>query len=272
MKSVVEVNSMPSSNQIGIFDSGVGGLSVLQELRHCLPHEGFIYFADSAYCPYGGKPPELIRKRALVISKFLVDKGAKLIVVASNTTSASGLEALRDYLNIPVVGVEPAVKPAAALSNHGKVGVLATGVTLASSRFNSLVTRYCDGVEVLTQPCPGLVELIEQGNIEEARPLLTSYLVPLLEQGATTIVLGCTHYPFLRGLVKEIAGEGVLIIDSGEAVAKQTARVLQQKNLFSTAEIAGKVEYFTSGEAKQASRVMGILLGEPQVVAKSVRL
>ncbi|HZW83532.1 MAG TPA: glutamate racemase [Candidatus Deferrimicrobium sp.] len=261
-----------NSNPIGVFDSGVGGLSVLQELRQLLPYEDFIYFADSAYCPYGGKSPEVIRQRALAISKFLVYKGVKLIVVASNTTSASGLEALRDTLNIPVIGVEPAVKPAVALTKQGKVGVLATGVTLASTRFSTLLDRFCDGIEVITQPCPGLVEVVEAGDLDAARPLLNKYVLPLLDQGITTIVLGCTHYPFLRSLVKDLAGEGVLVIDSGEAVAKHTLSVLEQNQICKNDDIHGREYFFTSGEIEDAGRVMGLLLKQSQLVVERVNI
>jgi glutamate racemase len=261
-----------NSNPIGVFDSGVGGLSVLQELHQLLPNEDFIYFADSAYCPYGGKSPEVIRQRALAISKFLVNKGAKLIVVASNTTSASGLETLRESLNIPVVGVEPAVKPAVALTKQGKVGVLATGVTLASTRFSTLLDRFCDEIEVITQPCPGLVEVVEAGDLDAARPLLKEYLLPLLDQGATTIVLGCTHYPFLRSLVRDLAGEGVLVIDSGEAVAKHTLRMLEQSQICNKGPKRGRDYFYTSGEVEDTGRVMGLLLKQSQLMVERVNV
>ncbi len=257
---------------IGVFDSGVGGLSILQEIRKLLPQEDFLYFADSAYCPYGGRPVEIIRNRAVAIGTFLQARGAKAMVVASNTTSASGLESLRRELSIPVIGVEPAVKPAVQLSNSGKVGVLATGVTLRSSRFNSLLHRYCEGVEVLTQPCPGLVEAVESGDLDSARPLLHTYLAPLLKQGVTLIVLGCTHYPFLRPIIAELCGPKVTIIDSGEAVARQVMRVLDQFDLNALRSSGGIVQMFTSGDPVKVQPVVQLLWGDKDLTVERINL
>jgi len=258
---------MSDSGPIGVFDSGVGGLSILREIRNLLPNEDIIYFADSAFCPYGGRPPEFINGRTLAIGRFLISRGSKLVVVACNTASAAGLNDLRAELNVPLVGVEPAVKPAAALTKRGKLGVLATGVTLASDRFNSLLDRFCDGVEVITQPCPGLVELVEEGRLAEAKPLLANYLTPLLEQGSTTIVLGCTHYPFLRQSVESMAGPGILVIDTGEAVARQVQRVLEQSEKLNPGREKGIEEFFTSGDPEKVGKVIQLLWGSS---AKSV--
>jgi len=263
---------MSNPGPIGVFDSGVGGLSILKEIRKLLPYEDLIYFADSAYCPYGGRPPEVIKGRALAIGKFLHSQAAKLVVVASNTTSASGLDALRDSFNLPVVGVEPAVKPAAVQTPKGKVGVLATGVTLASERFGSLLDRFSEGVEVVTQPCPGLVEVVEDGRFAEALPLLNKYLLPLLKQDCRTIVLGCTHYPFLRSQIEELSGPGILVIDSGEAVARQVVRVLEQFDLENPEAKAGKEEFYTSGEPEKVSRVMQMLWGKSNLVASRIEV
>lgn len=263
---------MSRSGPIGVFDSGVGGLSILKEIRKLLPYEDFIYFADSAFCPYGGRPPEIIHGRTLAIGKFLLSRGAKLVVVACNTASAAGLNALREGLNVPVVGVEPAVKPAVSLTKNGKVGVLATGVTLASDRFNSLLNRFCDGVEVITQPCPGLVELVEEGRLKEAEPVLRGYLTPLLEQGSKTIVLGCTHYPFLRPMVQEMAGPEVLVIDTGQPVARQVARVLEQYALGKPGNQEGGEEFFTSGDPEKVGSVIELLWGKAGAVVERVEL
>ncbi len=263
---------MSNPSPIGVFDSGVGGLSILKEIRKLLPNEDLLYFADSAYCPYGGRPPQFIRERSLAIGRFLKARGAKALVVACNTASAAGLDSLRLELQLPVVGVEPAVKPAAALSKNGKVGVLATGVTLASERFNSLLDRFCDGVEVITQPCPGLVEVIEQGRFTDARPLLDRYLIPLLQQGSTSVVLGCTHYPFLRPLVEEMVGPGVSVIDSGEAVARQVARILALSSLDNLRIAAGKEVFYTSGDAAAVGKVIGLLWESPAAEVAGIDL
>lgn len=250
---------------MGIFDSGVGGLSVLREIRRLLPAEDLIYFADSAYCPYGSRLPAEIRARAEAISAFLLERGAKLIVVASNTTSGAALESLRQNLPVPVVGMEPAVKPATSVSRAGRVGVLATGVTLASQRFSSLVERYANGTRVYTQPCPGLVDLVEAGRegSAEARELLKSYLAPLLAEGVDTVVLGCTHYPFLRPLVEEIVGPGVKVIDSGAAVARRVARVLEEEGLRRDGGTPGDEEFYTSGTLERVAPVIRRLWGDP---------
>lgn len=265
---------MPSKKPIGFFDSGVGGLSVMREVRHLLPAEDLFYYADSAHCPYGVKPPEVIRARAFAISDFLLSRGVKLIVIASNTTSVVSLDAVREHYSIPVVGVEPAVKPAAAVTHKGKVGVLATGVTLAGERFNSLVERFGDGVEVYTQPCPGLVELVESGRHDnpEAEALLTRYLEPLLARGADTIVLGCTHYPFLRPVVEKLAGGGVSVIDTGEAVARQVARILENFDLATAETGRGGEQFFTSGEPEEVEPVVRLLWGNPDLVVERVKL
>ena len=263
---------MANQGPIGVFDSGVGGLSILKEVRKLLPNEDLVYFADSAHCPYGGKEPEIIRARALAIGRFLQDQGTKLLVVASNTTSASGLEAVRDTLNLPVVGVEPAVKPATELTPSGKVGVLATGVTLNSTRFSALVDRYCDGVEVITQPCPGLVEMVEDGRLDEAEPLLANYLSNLIAQDCRTIVLGCTHYPFLRNLVEKIVGPEVKVIDSGEAVARQVARVIEQLELAKCSPGLGWETFYTSGEPEKVTRVTRLLWGSDAVAVQQSKV
>lgn len=246
----------------------------MREVRRLLPAENLLYFADSAHCPYGSKPTEAIRARAFAISKFLLSLEAKLIVVASNTTSTAVLEALRERYSVPVVGVEPAVKPAAAVSRNGKVGVLATGVTINSHRFSSLVERFGGGVEVLTQPCPGLVELVETGKHEglEAKTLLHRFLDPILEYGCDTVVLGCTHYPFLKTMVQEIAGPGVTIIDTGESVANQVARVLAQRDLATPLAGPGDESFFSSGNPVTVEPVIRLLWGNPDLVVEHVDL
>ncbi|MCL6635328.1 MAG: glutamate racemase [Peptococcaceae bacterium] len=265
---------MPSPKPIGLFDSGVGGLSIMREVRRLLPAEDLLYFADSAHCPYGLKPPAAIRARALVICDFLLSRGVKVMVIASNTTSVAALDAVRERAGVPVVGVEPAVKPAVSVTRNGRVGVLATGVTLAGERFNSLVERFGDGVEVYTQPCPGLVELVESGRWERpgAEALLARYLDPLLARGVDTVILGCTHYPFLRPLVEKLAGDGVTVIDTGEAVARQVVRVLEGNGLLAAKTGRGRERFFTSGSPEKVEPVMRLLWGNPGLTVEQVKI
>ncbi len=259
---------MPDPRPIGFFDSGVGGLSVLREARLLLPHEDFIYYADSAYCPYGIRTPAEIVDRAIKICDFLVQQGCKALVVACNTASVTGLEIYRKKYTVPIIGMEPAVKPAANVSKNGKIGILATSVTLSGDRFSSLLQRYQNGSDVYSQPCPGLVEIVEAGNhnTAEAAELLKNYLKPLLDNGVDTIVLGCTHYPFLKSTVKTIVGSDVVVIDTGEAVAKQIQRVLKSNNAEKNTAETGKETFYTSGNIKKVSNVIKKLWGGDPVV------
>lgn len=247
---------------IGLFDSGVGGISVLREVRALLPQEDLLYYADSGHCPYGGKPAAEIQARACAITEQLLARGAKLIVVACNTATIAAVELLRDTYPVPIVGMEPAVKPAAAATRSGVVGVLATGAALAGEKFHRLVAAHAGGVRVITQPCPGLVEQVEQGALDApaTRALLQRYTAPLLAQGADVLVLGCTHYPFLRPLLQDVVGPGVTLVDSGAAVARQVRRVLEREQLLGGEGGAGTLEWLTSGDAVQFERVRGLLL------------
>ena len=193
---------------IGVFDSGVGGLSVLREIRRELPFEDLLYVADSGHAPYGDKSPEAIEARATAIAEFLIGEGAKAVVVACNTATGAAARLLRARYPVPIVAMEPAVKPAVELTRTGVVGVLATRRTLASNSFTVLLGRIGGAAEILLQPCPGLVERVEAGDLDgdATRALLRDYLGPLIERGADTIVLGCTHYPHLRPLIGELAG------------------------------------------------------------------
>lgn len=261
---------MSSNSPIGFLDSGVGGLSVMKEVRRLLPAEDLVYFADSAYCPYGIKPVELIRSRAFAICDFLIGIKVKLIVIASNTTSIAALDAVREKYSIPVIGVEPAVKPAAHATVNGRIGVIATGVTLAGERFDSLVKRFGDGLEIFTQPCPGLVEVVESGRWDnkETEALVGGYLDQLLARGVDTIILGCTHYPFLRPVVEKLAGSNIKVIDSGEGVARQVARVLGKNGLAAYSKPAGGESFFTSGEPEIVGPVMHLLWGKADLEVK----
>jgi len=250
---------------IGLFDSGLGGLSVLREVRQRLPRHDLLYLADTAYCPYGPRPIEEVRARALAAGRWMLNQGAGLLVAACNTASSAALELLRAELPIPIVGMEPGLKPAAAATRSGHVGMLATSNTLAGARFAALVERYADGVEVITQPCPGLVEQVEMGQLEApaTRALVERYVAPLLARGVDTLVLGCTHYPFLRPLIAEVAGPAVAIVDTGPAVARQVARVSGQRAL---PEGDGTARFWTTGDPAQVAPAARSLLGEQVAV------
>lgn len=235
---------------IGVFDSGVGGLSVLRHMRALLPAENFFYVADSAYAPYGERTPEFICERSLHIANFLIGKGIKALVVACNTATAAAVQTLRERLTIPVIAMEPGVKPAVEMTRSNVVGVLATAGTLESARFFSLVNRYAGEVEIVTQPCAGLVERIEANDLNsvETLQLLRSYLDPLLKRGADVIVLGCTHYPFLREQIENIVGDNIAIIDTGSAVARELKRRLAQEELLCLQLRSGADSFFVGDQ------------------------
>jgi glutamate racemase len=217
-----------SENPIGVFDSGVGGLTILRAVRQALPREDLVYVADAAYVPYGQKSPEQIRDRAMAIGGFLVQQGAKAIVVACNTATAAAIDLLRARLPIAVVGVEPAIKPAVAATCSGVVGVLATPATLASERYRSLIQRFATGIRIVAQPCAGLAEHIERGDLDgnHTEYLLCGFVEPLLAERVDVIVLGCTHYPLVAHIVQRIAGPDVAVIENGTAVAREVTRQL----------------------------------------------
>lgn len=245
---------MKAANPIGVFDSGVGGLSVLQAIRRALPGEHLLYVADSAYAPYGDKSQQFIEARSMAISQFLVSQNVKAIVVACNTATGAAVTTLRSRFTVPIIAMEPAVKPATANTQSGVIGVLATSRTLASDNFVRLFARYGSDIEILGRACPGLVEQVEAGDLsgDKTRLLLERYVLPLLEQKADTIVLGCTHYPFLTPLIQEIAGTGVTVIDSAAAVARQLQRRLEVAGLLADAARVGTECFWTSGALDKA--------------------
>lgn len=257
---------MGADAPIGVFDSGVGGLSVLREIRRELPSEDLLYVADSGHAPYGDKSPEAIEARAAAISRFLIGEGAKAVVVACNTATGAAARLLRARYPVPIVAMEPAVKPAVELTRSGVVGVLATRRTLASDSFSDLLGRIGGAAEVLLQPCPGLVEQVEAGDLdgEATRALLRDYLGPLIERGADTIVLGCTHYPHLKPLIGELAGPGVAVLDSGAAVARQVRRRLVSAGLLAAEGRRGSERFWTSG-CPVATRALVVRLWETEV-------
>ena len=240
---------MTAHHPIGVFDSGVGGLTVLAEIRRELPAEDLLYVADSGHAPYGDKPPALIEARAVAVTEFLIGQGAKAVVVACNTATGAAARLLRSRYPVPIIAMEPAVKPAVGLTRSGVIGVLATRATLASHSFSHLLAQVGAGAEILLQPCPGLVERVEAGDLDGdyTRALLADYLRPLLERGADSIVLGCTHYPYLRPLILDLAGPGVTVLDSGVAVARQVRRRLEADALLAPVGCLGTERFWTSG-------------------------
>ena len=266
---------MGNNAPIGAFDSGVGGLSILREVRKQLPAEDLIYLADTAHCPYGIKSADEIRLRTLEVTDFLVQLGAKAVLVACNSACEAGLERIRTkHPELPVIGVEPAVKPAHQLTRNGKIGILATSLTLKGERFSNLVEKYATGIQVFTQPAPGLVELVEAGELESfrAETVLHQYLDPLMAQEIDTLVLGCTHYPFLQPLIQKICGPGVRILDTALAVARQTARVLAEKDLLTAKDTPGTEIFYTSGETALVQPVIAKLWLNSKVLALKAKV
>lgn len=252
---------MSFANPIGVFDSGVGGLSVLQHMRADLPKENFLYIADSGYIPYGDKSKDFIEQRSITLTRFFLEQGVKAIVVACNTATAAAISTLRSIYSLPIVGMEPAVKPAVEATRSGIIGVLATTGTLESSKFGELLHRSGKGAEVIIQPCPGLVEQVERAELsaETTRTLVENYVSPLLERGVDTIVLGCTHYAFLTSLIKEVVGLNVSIIDTGPAVSRQLRRRLEKEQLLSVENTPGVEQFWTSGPQREVQRVISRL-------------
>ncbi|MFH0934515.1 MAG: glutamate racemase [Pseudomonadota bacterium] len=255
---------------IGVFDSGVGGLSVLHHIRAALPDANLIYVADSAHVPYGDKSPAYIEARSLLLAHFLVSQGAEAIVIACNTATAAAAHMLRvKFSKMPIVAMEPAIKPAVAATRNSVVGVLATVGTLESARFAALLDKHAGSVKIITQGCPGLVDVVERGDLHsnEARRLVERYTAPLIKQMADTIILGCTHYPFLAPLIREVVGEEVALIDTGAAVARELKRrVDAELPPRVTAGVTGTETFHTSGDAVQAVRIMSLLWGKEVAV------
>jgi glutamate racemase len=256
---------LDSTAPIGIFDSGVGGISVLRAMREQLPEESILYFGDQGHIPYGPRPMQQIRDFTEVITRFLLERCAKIIVVACNTASAAALKYLREkFSDVQFVGMEPAVKPAAERTLTGRVAVLATPATFQGALYASVVERFANGVELFQHTCPGLVQQIERGNLngEITRQILTEALLPMLEKNIDTVVLGCTHYPFVIPLIQSIVGEYVRVIDPAPAVAKQTGRLLDAKRLRNNSQLKGNLTLYTSGDPAALKSLLPKLLEE----------
>lgn len=264
------------NNPIGIFDSGVGGLSVLRHIRAQLPDEHLLYFADSGHAPYGDKTEQWVAERSLTVARYLVEQGAKAVVVACNTATGAAIKILREhYPDMPIVGVEPGLKPAAAATRSGKVGVLATARTLAGEKFLLLRDQIAASThaEFLLQPAIGLVDQIELGELDSApiRAMLEKYIHPLLAAGADTLVLGCTHYPFVKASIESVIRSAttndVVLIDTGDAVARRLANLLQEAALLNPGRASAperrppRLHGFTSASATALSAAFTSLLG-----------
>lgn len=248
-----------SSKPIGIFDSGVGGLSIWKEINALMPHESTIYISDAEYAPYGSKEPDVILKRAIINTETLLGKGAKIIVVACNTATTNAISYLRTHYKIPFIGIEPAIKPAALSSTTNSIGVLATKGTLTSDLFHETTKRYCRYKTVIEQEGKGIVELIESGQLysNEMKKLLEKYLTPMLNNNIDCLVLGCTHYHFLTPILKRLLPKNVNIIDSGKAIARQTKIVLEKSKLLNKKEMLAEHVFYTNGSKEVMASIMG---------------
>jgi len=253
---------MSSSLPIGVFDSGVGGLSILEKIHQLLPDEPLIYVADSANAPYGPKGDDYIISRSCEIVDFFIDQPVKAVVVACNTATASAVSTLRENYSVPIIGMEPAIKPAAELSRAGIIGVLATEGTLASDKFVDLKSQFDGQVEIINIPCPGLVEHIEQVNLDEAAitALLQEYILPLKAKGVDTLVLGCTHYTLIIEQIREVAGEAIAIVDTDDAVARRLASVLVENALLS--DTKGGIRFYSSGNPREQQQLISRCWGK----------
>jgi len=258
------MEKQPQPNLVGIFDSGIGGLSVLREIHALLPFQPLYFVADQAHVPYGKRELEEIRAFSFAISEFLITQGARVIVVACNTASAAALKELRDaYPHITFVGMEPAVKPATQSTHNGVVGVLATPATFEGRMYNTLVEKFARDVKVLTNTCAGLVEEIENGGTDsqKARRILQQALIPMVDNGADTIVLGCTHFPFVVPLIEEIVGPHVAVIDPAPAIARRTSYLLDELGLMVRFADEEHITFATTGNAGKFNNNIYSLLG-----------
>lgn len=248
---------------IGVFDSGLGGLSVVRQLRSELPRESILYAADSRYCPYGERPLPEICERSLFMTRFLVDQGAKVIIVACNTASAAAIEMLRERFAIPIIAMEPAVKPAVALTRSGKIAVLATPSTASSQRLRTLIARYGAGYDIRSIGVPGLADCVEAGIVDgpRVRKLLDERIREQIADGVDVVVLGCTHYPFALDVIRELTGSDVRIVDSGNAVARRGRDILMQAGLLGGIGSKPRLTVHTTGELETVRPVVERMLG-----------
>lgn len=267
--------ALPAS--IGVFDSGVGGLTVLRELRRVLPQVPMHYVADAGYAPYGLRSPESLIQRSEAVSEYLISRGARLLVVACNTATAHAIEALRRrWPDIPIVGTEPGIKPAVASTRNGSIGVMATPATIASARFADLIKRHAPEVHVFSQACPGLVELIERGELDTPalHQLLAQLCAPLKAADVDTVLMGCTHYPLIQGPLQQALGESVLLLNIESAVAQQAARLWRRLDTGGQAStaLAPPPTLQTTGSAAALTGFVRDVLGWEALQAQSLEI
>lgn len=250
---------------IGIMDSGVGGLSVFKEILKLLPNEKYIYFSDNAWCPYGEKTSDFITKRVREVIKIFVDKGADAVVIACNTATGAAAKRLRSEFNIPIVGIEPAIKPASKLTKSGVIGVLATAGTLKGKKYHINKSRFTEEVDIIERVGEGFVELVENLDLdsEKSDSVVRNSLQPLLDAGADVIVLGCTHYPFLIKSLRRVAGPEIKFIDPSEAVARHLLEMLEEKNI-GLHQTEPDVELISSGSSDALERLFKLILSSDQ--------
>ncbi len=256
---------------IGVFDSGAGGLTILTTLRQELPHENYIYIGDTAHVPYGQRSDGEIVDLSIASVRFLVEQGAKLVVVACNTASQAALNTLRATFNIPIVGVVPAVKPAARATRKGRVGVAATNQAAKAAYLQHLIDEFAEGIQVYAIGCPELVALVEAGIFDgpEAEQTVRQALQPLLAADVDVIVLGCTHFPAMRPLIERVVGQHIQVIDSGAAIARRTRSVLDAEGLMHPAGGPGRVDIWCSGDPIAFTRVASKLLGDAVIAQQT---
>lgn len=254
---------MSSELPIGIFDSGIGGLSVLRHIRDLIPSEKLIYVSDRAHLPYGSKDSQFILERSEYLVNFLIRQNVKAIVIACNTATAVAVAHLRCKFTLPIIGMEPGVKPATAHSQNGLIGVLATEGTLESGKFQNLVELHSNGADIFYSPCHGWVDAIEYNGTNHSKTieLVKQSLLPLLAKGVDTLVLGCTHYPFLKETIENLAGPSVRVIDTGMAVARQLQRRLSDSALLCSGSGTGQVCYWCSGPTAETQAVISRIQG-----------
>ena len=255
-------NTVDKNSPIGFFDSGVGGISVMRRAVELMPNENYIYFGDSKNAPYGIKHADEVRKLTFNAMKFFEESGVKAVVIACNTATSAAIKELRETYNIPIIGIEPAIKPAVESKKQGKIIILATTMTLAEKKFNNLMDKYKDEREIIKLPAPGLVEFVESGIFsgEEVMDFLKEKLSPYLNSKISTIVLGCTHYPFVKNAIQDIVGEDVDIIDGSYGTIRELKRKLEKINLINDQREDGYVKIFNSSEDKKIVELCKVLL------------
>lgn len=250
---------------IGFFDSGIGGISVLRETIKLLPNENYIYYGDSKNAPYGVKTPEQIKNLSINVANILIDKGVKAIVVACNTATAAAIETLRtQFKDIPVIGIEPAIKPAVSVNSGGKVVVMATPMTLAQNKFKTLIKNYDENYDIFPMPCGGLMEFVERGELDtdELKSYLKEKFSELNINEIDSIVLGCTHYPFIKDALKEIVGQNIELLDGGIGTSKQLKHKLKEKNLLNDSIYKGHIEILNSNDCENTIKLSKWLLNQ----------